>query len=190
MFSAAKAAFVKEKDEKTGKITHKPKGRVPSLATVEYVSPGAVLHYKYYELSPDMPPVKSFWITPNTHGLAAEAQLETLPQEETLASLPITLAAGANQIELLFFGESNMEFHPEYTATIAAAVKIILSEFVPDIINAKTCPGIRAAVIPDAEKELAQLMSKPEYERIGSFKRTSVFQEPEMGTYKVKYELQ
>lgn len=190
VFSFAKAFFVKEQDERTEKITHKPKGGVLSLATVEYVSAEAVLHYNYFESSPNMPSINSFWITPNTHRLTAESQLHTLPQEETLASLPIRLAAGTNKIELLFFGKPNMEAHPKYTATIAAAVKIILSEFVPAIIKSGTCPGIRAVVIPDAEKELAQLMSEPEYERIGSFKQTYVSKEPQMGTYKVRYEFQ
>jgi len=187
VFSAAKAAFVKEKDERTGKITHKPKNGTLSLATVEYVSPDAVLHYNYYESSPNVLSVKSFWITPNTHGLTAESQPDVLPQEKKLASLPIRLTDGS--LELLFFAEGNINLQPEYTPTLAAAAKIILSEFVPAIIKSGTCPNIRAVVMPDAEKELAQLMSKSEYERIGSFKRTSVSEDFGFGRYRVAYEL-
>jgi hypothetical protein len=159
VFSNATAVFVKEKDERSGFITHKPKAL--SLATVRSISPESVVHYKYFEKRNSFDSVQSFAVTANTHGLKETS--DELPAETQLASVPVKIERDATAMELLIFAEDHATGKDEYAPAVASALQYILNGYITALKMAGNLSDLKSVEISDNNPELAGILESSSF---------------------------
>jgi len=168
VFPTAVCTYTKEKNESTGFIRHSPKKSTAlTPATVEFIAPDAILHNKYYEKRTAHLAVQSFNVTPNpTHLTAKSEDLSSLPTKP-YGSIPVKLSTVTKNLELLIFSDSEAVVREDYGQTMAGAVEVILSQYIPMAQTTGHFSDLQTVTITDGTQSIATaLLKKAESESL------------------------
>jgi hypothetical protein len=158
VFPHAECTYKKEKNERTGFIRHSPKETgILTPATVKFISPNAVLHGKYFERRTAGFAIQSFNVTPNPTKLTKDSEdLRSLPTK-SYGSIPIEIFDAEN-MNLLIFQNDEVVGNGDYAQTMAGALEIILSEYIPALRKAGNLSGLKTVTITDGNNSTAEVI--------------------------------
>ncbi|MCE2951301.1 MAG: hypothetical protein ACK5TR_04955 [Alphaproteobacteria bacterium] len=151
MFQGESYILVEEVLANQVRRTH-PLSSKPTLATVEMVSPRAILHQSYLWRTGANVTVQSFAVTPpqDSH---TELSSESLPQN-IYAKIPVRL--GSDQtLELLVFEEPEAGKQKDYAVTVASALKLILATYIPKARQSGFLPYLKQVIVKDSNPFIA-----------------------------------
>lgn len=185
VFPTAVCPYKKEKNESTGFIRHSPKNpKVLTSATIRFISRDAILHDKYYEKQTAHLAIQSFKVTPNpTHLTAQSEDLSSLPTE-AYGSIPVRLSTVAKDLELLIFPNDEAVTRTDYGQTMAGALEIILSQYIPMTQKTAHFSGLETVTITDGAESIATaLLEKAEYGDLPFRLQSYLPIQPEINSY-------
>lgn len=156
VYPHATCAYKKEKHEGKGFIRHSPVDPTLSPATVEFISPRAILHAKYYEKHTPHFAMKSFSVTPNPTGLTKDSDDLTSLPPKAYGSIPLNLYTVADDIEVLIFQNDKIARQADYGQTMAGAVEILLSQYIPTTQTTGHFSGLKTVTITDGDSSIAE----------------------------------
>ena len=157
----------KEKDEE-GNIRHSPKDPTLTAATIRYLYDGGLLHFNYFEIMSNGDRVFSHTVTPNVTRLTKDSTTFDGLFQNVYASIPVRFNKNSEIIELLIFGAS-LSATDDYALTIAAGLELLLTEFIPSIVNTNKLP-LKSVIIKDDNHDLQTICfdDRFKYYSIGS----------------------
>ncbi|MBY0272575.1 MAG: hypothetical protein K2X02_04065 [Alphaproteobacteria bacterium] len=171
VFPRAVCTYKKEKNQ-MGFIRHSPqKTGILTPATVEFISPDAVLHDKYFERQTSELAIQSFYVTSNPTKLTKDSEDLTSLSTACYGSIPIRISTAKN-LDLLIFQNDEVVGKEDYAQTMAGALEIILSEYIPTLQKAGRLSGLKTVTITDSNNSIATTFQQ-KVSRISSFKLES-----------------
>lgn len=171
VFPITSCDFKKEKNRRTGSTMHSPKETgTLTPATVKFISKDAVLHFKYYEIRSDDASFFSFYVTPNPAELTKDSEDLTSLSTERYGSIPIDIKNEKNMI-LLIFENDEATGQGDYATTMAEALEIILSRYIPSIRG--RIPSLETVTINNRNESIAATLLGKASRGISSFKLQS-----------------
>jgi hypothetical protein len=171
VFPTTVCDFKKEKNRRTGSIRHSPKetGAV-TPATVKFISKNAVLHFKYYEMRTADASFFSFYVTPNPTELTETSEDLTSLPTTCYGSIPIDIKNIKNMV-LLIVENDEAVGQGDYATTMAEALEIILSQYIPSIRG--RLPSLETVTINNRNESIAATLLGKVSRGISSFKLQS-----------------
>lgn len=152
--------YTKEKNE-NGQSRRSPKIQNElSLATVQLVSPGAILYFKYYEIHSPFFAVQSFNVTPNSMGLTTDSKDVSSMPTVSYGSIPVTLDSTAGTLKLLIFSDLIEPKPSDYGKTMAAAVHTILTQYIPSVRLNRGLPRLKQITVSDSDASIAAELAR------------------------------
>lgn len=163
--------FKKEKNRRNGSIRHSPKETGTLIpATVKFISKDAILHFKYYEIRSADASFFSFYVTPNPTELTETSEDLTSLSTACYGSIPIDIKNEKNMI-LLIYEKDEATGQGDYGTTMAEALEIILSRYIPSIRG--RLPSLETVTINNRNESIAAILLGKETRGIASFKLQS-----------------
>jgi len=170
VFPNAVCVFKKEKNEITGVVRRSPKesGTI-TPATAELISPHTVLHFYYYDLMTAYRSSFSFYVTPNPAKLTKDSKDLTSLSTERYGSIPVKIT-NAENMDLSILHNDEAMGKEGYALTMAGALEIILSQYIPKVWEAGRLAHLETVTITDKNESIATTLREKASRCISAFR--------------------